>query len=94
MKQSWTQTTASQFKDVDKVIFMGRDNYQYCLENKFLGNIPYAIWDLPDFDDSALNLKPYSAKMEVKFIEQSEIMFSDLKHKVDDLLIEIALVKK
>ena len=90
MKPSWTQTTPQEFKNVDQVIFMSRDNYQYCVEKQLLGDIPHVIWDLPDFDDSGLNLKPYRQEMELKFIDQSEKMFSDLKQKIDNWLVEFS----
>lgn len=91
MKNSWTQATAEEFKNVDLVIFMSQDNYLYCQKLKYAENIPFEIWDLPDFDDSHLNTQSFDQTAEIKLIEESEALYLLVKQKVNALITKLRL---
>lgn len=88
MSRFWNDTNYQTLKDSDYVIFIGKENYEFCKSKNYpIGK--YVIWEIPDFDDSNLNEKRLDKKTEIKLIEDSEKTFSDIKKKVDQLAQEL-----
>lgn len=89
MSRSWNDTKYQTLKESDYVIFMGKENYEFCKSKNYPIGSKYVVWELPDFDDSNLNGKRLDKKTEIKLIEDSEKTFSDIKEKVDQLVQEL-----
>jgi protein-tyrosine-phosphatase len=87
MAPSWRQTTEKDFNGVDVAIFMGKANYEYCQQNFSLPE-KYEVWNLPDFDDRDLIGKPLNIEREIEGIKMSEEVFSQIKEKIDKLVLE------
>ena len=88
LSSTWTNTTSKHIVKPNIVIFMGKDNYKYCIE-KFGPPKKYEIWHLPDFDDVDLNCKPLDLVKELEYIKISENTFRLIRKKVDRLLMDI-----
>lgn len=83
---TWTNTISKHVVNSDIVIFMGNDNYEYCIK-KFAPPKKYEIWNLPDFDDVGLNGKPLDLTKESEYIQISENVFAHIREKVDHLVM-------
>lgn len=85
MKNTWSDTSKSDLKNADLVIFFGQKNYDLCRE-KFDFNSDHLVWEIPDFDDKELNGKPTDISEEMKYLKMSDEIYHQIKEKVDKLI--------
>jgi len=90
MSDKWTQTTSDQLDKADIVVFIGKNNFEYC-QQRFPIPKNYEVWDLPDFDDRDMNGKPLDMNRESECITLSENVYAMVKEKVDRLVITYKL---
>jgi len=91
MSYSWKDTEYQVLRDSDYVIFMSKENYEFCKSKNYPMGNKHLVWELPDFDEISLSGKSLDKKVEIKIIGDSEETFINIKKKVDQLVQDLQL---
>ena len=82
-KPNWQKTTKELLDLGDLTVFMKKDIYDFCVNNFGFNNKNFAVWEIPDANETEVDWKTASEETKIKITENT---FEEIKRRVDKLL--------